>query len=58
MPDPVTIKPRSLWMKGPHLHVRVMGVVEGWVVYRRKGCAPALLHINDFIKTYTEVTNA
>lgn len=49
------INPRSLWSKGPDFHIRVMGVVDGWVVMRRKGCHPFLLHINDFLKTYKPV---
>ena len=29
---------------------RVMGIVEKYVVMRRKGCAPTLAHISDFGK--------
>lgn len=33
----------------PHGAVaRVMAVVEGWVVWRRKGHEPALLHVNQW----------
>jgi hypothetical protein len=33
----------------PHGSVaKVLGVVEGWVVWRRKGCAPQLRHVNQW----------
>jgi hypothetical protein len=32
--------------------IRVMGTVEGWVVARYKGCAPFMLHQNDWPKKY------
>ena len=32
--------------------VRIMGVVEGWVVYRRTGTMPALCYVNEFRKLF------
>jgi Domain of unknown function (DUF4222) len=51
-----TIGPRQRWNKiATGYVVRVMGVVEGWVVYRRKGGMPNLMHSNDFIKNFTRI---
>lgn len=30
--------------------VRIVGVAEGYVVYRRKGCGPSLMYFKDFEK--------
>jgi len=35
--------------------VRVMVVCEGYVVSRRKGCAPMLLHVSDFVKRFKKI---
>jgi len=37
---------------------RVMGVVDGYVVFRRKGCMPSLRYYKDFEQTFTLVTQA
>lgn len=34
--------------------VRVMTVVEGYVVARRKGCAPFLMSVREFKATFTQ----
>ena len=33
--------------------VRVMGVVEGYVVARLSGCTPFLVHMSDWYRTYS-----
>lgn len=37
--------------------VRVMGEVEGYIVYRFKGAMPLLLHRNDWRKKFKEICN-
>ena len=55
--NPAAPTPRSRWQcrHGAHGIVRVMGVVEGWVVYRRKGRAPGLRHVNEWHAFYEPV---
>ena len=42
----------TLW-QDDHGQVRVMGIVEGYVVVRRKGCAPFLQSVRDFYATFS-----
>lgn len=41
-------KAKQFWIHHLRWEVRVMGVIENWVVYRRKGAAPALAPIKEF----------
>lgn len=45
------VKPRTFWQDRRGT-VRVMGIVQGWVVARRKGAAPFLTFLSDFVKTF------
>lgn len=37
-----------------HGIVRVMGMLEGYVVARRPGCGPGIWHWKDFVKRFKE----
>ena len=52
-PRPIT--PKQVWKEPRGWEVRVMGVVEKHVAYRRKGGAPSICHINQFRKEFTFV---
>jgi hypothetical protein len=43
--------PAGTWYD-EHGPVRIMAVVEGYVIFRRSGCHPALAHIRDFAGKY------
>ena len=43
--DEVTIEAGDLLLRHDH-EVRVMAVAEKWVMMRRKGCAPFLVHLS------------
>ena len=51
------IAPKQVWEREgmPYWHVRIMGVVENYVMCRRKGCVPSVWHINDFKRCFTRV---
>lgn len=36
----------------PSFEVKVIGVCDGHVVYRRKGCGAALIGVKDFLKNF------
>lgn len=40
----------------PRRIVHVMGVVDGYVVHRLKGCAPGLTFWKEFVLNYTRVS--
>ncbi len=54
LPEPTV---NSRWDR-PHRDttrtVRVMGVVEGWVIARHTGCIPFTCHMSDWHSTYSE----
>lgn len=53
-PVPVVVAKQQWQRNGnPDWKVKIMGVVENHVVYRRKGASPEIRHINDFLKTFT-----
>lgn len=52
---PRPIAPKQVWTHPCGWEVRVMGVVEKHVAYRRKGSAPGIAHINEFRKQFTYV---
>lgn len=35
--------------------VKIMGVVDGWIVARRPKCAPFLVHKNDWLQRYSKL---
>jgi Fe-S cluster biogenesis protein NfuA len=50
MDEPIT---EGRWQSRAHGgEIRVMAVVEGWVVARHKGAAPFLCHSSDWAKLY------
>lgn len=55
--DFVAPSPRSQWRKrsAPDVTVRVMGVVEGYVVFRRPGAYPALQYAAEWDAIYEPV---
>lgn len=38
--------------------VKVMGVLDGYVMFRRKGCYPSLMYFKDFEKISTQIVVA
>lgn len=48
-----TVKAKQRWRhRGHGSEVRVMAVVEGYVMVRHKGCVPFLVHWKDFELNY------
>jgi hypothetical protein len=37
--------------------IKVMGVIDNWVMARRKGCAPFVYHINNFLQRTKLIAN-
>lgn len=46
--DDIDIFKGAAWQDANGLIVRVMAVVDGYVMWRYKGCSPGLLMVKDF----------
>lgn len=51
--EDVEIKPKQCWQHRSYEHtVRIMAVVDGWIMFRRKGCVPDVMLAREFEKKY------